>query len=204
MRQREAFLPPKPNLVRGASTSTEDEDAMDLCDLSVSLDYGDRANVTSVMEPSSSTMMSREDEPAEISEASSEDTEESLLDSRSSTPSPLPTDFHASLQGYTTEANQKQSDEPILVSHSRDDSIDRDSGDNNKPSSTEQVPLLPLPSRDVESVDPEIARAERRLWGKIDLALHEYSQEIMMIMQSKGTGDGNKQTNPDIVHQAVI
>jgi hypothetical protein len=47
--------------------------------------------------------------------------------------------------------------------------------------------LLPLPDRDEESKDPAIAQAERRLWGRIDVALQDYSQEVMMIFDSKST-----------------
>ena len=46
--------------------------------------------------------------------------------------------------------------------------------------------LLPFPDRDEESKDPDIARAERRLWGRIDAALQDYSHEVMMIMNSRG------------------
>ena len=45
--------------------------------------------------------------------------------------------------------------------------------------------LLPLPDRDVESLDPNIAKAERKLWNRIDAALHEYSREVMLIMKIK-------------------
>ena len=50
---------------------------------------------------------------------------------------------------------------------------------------TQTIPLLPLPSQDSESTDPEIAAAEKRLWDKIDLALHEYSGEVMMIRNKR-------------------
>jgi hypothetical protein len=49
----------------------------------------------------------------------------------------------------------------------------------------EEIPLLPLPSKDAASMDPEIAAAEKRLWDKIDLALHEYSGEVMMIEKKR-------------------
>jgi len=58
----------------------------------------------------------------------------------------------------------------------------KDMGRNNN---TENIPLLPLPSKDVESTDPDIAAAEKRLWDKFDLALHEYSGEVMMIKKKK-------------------
>ena len=45
--------------------------------------------------------------------------------------------------------------------------------------------LLPLPSKDSETMDPEIRAAEKRLWAKIDQALHEYSGEVMMIQRKK-------------------
>jgi hypothetical protein len=47
--------------------------------------------------------------------------------------------------------------------------------------------LLPLPDRDEESKDPDIAQAERTLWGRIDAALQNYSHEVMMIMNSRST-----------------
>ncbi len=50
---------------------------------------------------------------------------------------------------------------------------------------TEGIPLLPLPSKDSETMDPEIKAAEKRLWAKIDQALHEYSGEVMMIQRKK-------------------
>ena len=45
--------------------------------------------------------------------------------------------------------------------------------------------ILPLPSRDGVSDDPEIAAAEQELWEKIDLALEEYSQKVLEIEQRK-------------------
>jgi hypothetical protein len=45
--------------------------------------------------------------------------------------------------------------------------------------------LLPLPSRDEASSDPEIAEAERELWDKIDAALEEYSHKVLMIEENR-------------------
>jgi len=41
--------------------------------------------------------------------------------------------------------------------------------------------MLAIPDRDEESSDPEIARAERKLWHAIDTALEEYSREVIKI-----------------------
>ena len=41
--------------------------------------------------------------------------------------------------------------------------------------------MLPFPDRDEESEDPEIARAESKLWLTIDTALEEYSREVLAI-----------------------
>lgn len=53
-----------------------------------------------------------------------------------------------------------------------------------KPKSSPQV-LLPLPSRDEFSADPDIARAEERLWRAIDNALEEYSREVIAIRSKR-------------------
>jgi len=45
--------------------------------------------------------------------------------------------------------------------------------------------LLPLPSRDETSSDPEIARVEQKLWERIDAALEEYSNEVLSIQESR-------------------
>ncbi len=45
--------------------------------------------------------------------------------------------------------------------------------------------ILPLPEIDKESSDPDIARAERRLWAAMDAALETYSAEVLAIMASK-------------------
>lgn len=44
--------------------------------------------------------------------------------------------------------------------------------------------VIPFPDRGEESEDPDIARAERKLWHSIDAALDEYSREVLAI-QSK-------------------
>jgi hypothetical protein len=50
---------------------------------------------------------------------------------------------------------------------------------------TEYMGTLPLPDRDVESSDPEIAEAERCLWTRIDAALQDYSFQVMTIVNSR-------------------
>jgi len=45
--------------------------------------------------------------------------------------------------------------------------------------------LLPIPSRDEESDDPDIARAESKLWSAIDTALKTYSREVLAIRDGR-------------------
>jgi hypothetical protein len=45
--------------------------------------------------------------------------------------------------------------------------------------------LLPFPSRQDTSDDPEIAAAERRLWCEIDQALERYSRQVIAIRQAR-------------------
>jgi hypothetical protein len=178
--QREAFLPPMSNLLRRESTGSNVDDAMDLCDLSVSLDCGQQANVA---QGSSAPTVLATQFAAEISEASSEDTEES--ESRTATPSPLPIEFVAS--SMACHAEQYHVLGPVLVAQSRDESADTTSDVETQESTKDldDVPLLPLPSREVEALDPEIAQAEKRLWEKIDGALKEYSEEVMVITKAR-------------------
>lgn len=45
--------------------------------------------------------------------------------------------------------------------------------------------VLPLPSREEESSDPEFAQAEQKLWAVIDQALDEYSRDILAIQTAR-------------------
>jgi hypothetical protein len=169
--QREAFLPPKSDLLRRKSTGSNADDAMDVCDLSASLDCGDQANMARASLGAATAFA------AEISEASSEDTEET--ESRTATPSPLHVEFVASLSGC-------QAVGPVLVAQSRDEGTDAMSNiETQEPTRVlGDIPMLPLPSREVESLDPEIAQAEKRLWEKIDSALKEYSEQVIGITKA--------------------
>jgi hypothetical protein len=187
MNLKEAFLPPKSNLLRGSSTgSTEDEDMVKICGFNVTL--SNHINGSSIMklsdEPSTMATTQSGNEPAEIVEVSSEDTEE-ISSRTSTTPSPIPVVFNGAGFAPNTDTSTK-TEGAVLVAQSRDEGMDEDSDE--KRSSPGEVPLLPIPSRDVQSMDPEVAEAERRLWEKIDNALKEYSEEVMAIMKSKQTG----------------
>jgi hypothetical protein len=52
--------------------------------------------------------------------------------------------------------------------------------------------VLPLPSREEESSDPEFAQAEQKLWGAIDHALEEYSRDILAIQTTRRMGVSSK------------
>ena len=49
--------------------------------------------------------------------------------------------------------------------------------------------VLPLPSREDASSDPEIAVAEEKLWKAFDAALAEYSAEILAIQARRRLED---------------
>lgn len=65
-------------------------------------------------------------------------------------------------------------DDPKAVS----DSILNDTGESSEL-------LLPFPSRQDSSDDPEIAAAEKRLWCEIDQALERYSRQVIAIRQAR-------------------
>jgi hypothetical protein len=48
--------------------------------------------------------------------------------------------------------------------------------------------LMALPSRDEVNEDPDLARAEHKLWSTIDQALAEYSAEVIAIRERKERG----------------
>ncbi|KAG7364401.1 hypothetical protein IV203_037603 [Nitzschia inconspicua] len=173
--QRQAFIPPKSNL--GGRKSPGSDDTVALCHLGGSDE--DDTNMDLVENSHSHTPMQL---VAEISEASSEDTEE--YGSRSDTPSPLPLGFVA--PGHADEMNMIG---PFFVAQSSDELHLHDAR-NKSPEIHDNAPLLPLPSRQAESLDPDIAQAEKRLWDKIDAALKEYSEEVMIIRKSKNDGFG--------------
>ena len=81
--------------------------------------------------------------------------------------------------------------------------ISKDDGQSNETTNEEESPvneelkqeesslfetqILPLPPRDQSSTDPDLAKAERRLWSRIDSALEDYSNEVVAIMRRKRT-----------------
>merc|ERR1712238_458219 len=192
MKQKEAFSPPinNNNLVRLEGTGSKDIeviDRMDICDLSMCLDYGERSSCISMTNNSHLTkkiLFTGRGEIAEISEASSEDTDENQLESRTSSPT------IAVVNGAVT--GMPKDGLHFETANSRDKSPYISDGrmGENRSHKTHTPDIVSnhsfsLPSRDTESIDPEIAQAERRLWDKIDLALHEYSKEIMLISEKK-------------------
>lgn len=56
--------------------------------------------------------------------------------------------------------------------------------------SAEQENLLPIPSRERESEDPEIAEAESALWVAIDAALETYSRKVISIQTRQRAARG--------------
>jgi hypothetical protein len=83
---------------------------------------------------------------------------------------------------YSTECDNDQSGTTATTNNSpstREES--QASKDYLSTGSEEDEFILPIPSRDGESDDPEIARAENRLWEAIDRALETYSREVLEI-----------------------
>jgi hypothetical protein len=191
--QPDAFLPPKSSLEQDFSYSSREDngDTMEICDVSVSLDHGNPDTIEFSIDSNTLATSNTVLTLAEIVEVSSEDTAET--DVRTSTPSPFVLDGDQSLLGCSLRKTQEA--RPVLVAQSCDEGTEEPII--SKPFSkrtTEapcETPLLPFPDRDCESLDPNIAQAERNLWAKIDAALKEYSEEIMMIMKAKETGSGS-------------
>jgi hypothetical protein len=163
MKQKEAFSPPNNDsiLVRVESTGNMGigaTDRMDICDMSMSmsLDYGEQSISMSMMTNNCHlTTTAMSTERNEIAEISEASSED-------------------------VDENQLESRTP---SPTNPDEIE--TGKAYSADDVSNPPPLSLPSRDTESIDPDIAQAERRLWDRIDLALHEYSEEIMMISEEK-------------------
>ncbi|KAL3912151.1 MAG: hypothetical protein SGARI_001305 [Bacillariaceae sp.] len=182
--QREAFRPPMSTLEKEENFGSQEDvgDAMDVCDHQAPRSFSTPMDTHREGEPESAS--------ADIVEVSSEDAVDSDIRRASSSPSPLPLEAKQS----SMECNLKEQEAagPILVAQSRDEGADESSGDplfsTRTAEESDEAPLLPLPSRDSESLDPNIATAERHLWKKIDRALKEYSEEVMVIMKAKESG----------------
>lgn len=203
--QREAFRPPMAFLSRSSSTASKGRaiDSLDPSVLSTSLGTVETSNFSSfptVSMPSKAivTMSAGErEEPAEISEASSEDTDESP-DSRSSSPDITVTGENPlAVTGFVAEREVQGScfHDQIQVKDEYVHEVVAAKALTLPLTEAEGTPILPFPSRDVESTDPDIARAESRLWDKIDLALQEYSAEVVIIMKSKQIGNREQSTS---------
>lgn len=145
MQQKEAFLPPRStNLVRDRDFVTIESTRDEMAEI------------------------------AEITEASSEDTDDNSRESISPNPDTTELVEPETINDTLPKSEHKERCDDIPPYN---DAVENDV--------MEPIPLLPLPSKDSESMDPEIAAAEKRLWDKIDLALHEYSGEVMMIQRKK-------------------
>ncbi len=73
------------------------------------------------------------------------------------------------------------------LSYSMDGTVSSPGSDYDNESS-----VLPLPSREEESSDPEFAQAEQKLWSAIDDALEEYSRDILAIQTTRRMGISSK------------
>lgn len=163
MQQREAFLPPRNiNLVREGTSRDRD-----VVTIECNKHHEKRQDT-----PLNTSTRDEMDEIAEITEASSEDTDDNSRESISPNP-----DNSELIEPVIAHDVLPASEQKEICS----DFCNNANGSNN----AQNIPLLPLPSQDMESADPEIAAAEKRLWDKIDLALHEYSGEVMMIRNKR-------------------
>lgn len=199
--QREAFLPPRnyPHIKKELSESSIFPASCHTDDL--------RSNIL----PIAATVSNSDfDEPAEISEMSSGDSEDSLKITRSQL---LSEGRMVDDSPFATEDNVHSSDSSppsgyclLLDSGSFLDNQDTDEppdgccnqGEKSRmPKSTTSEKGLPstvIPSRDNASADPDIAMAEKRLWDRIDEALRTYSREVMEIRSGKSGATGKPVT----------
>ena len=165
-----------------------EDDTMELCDLSASLDMGEATGFSFVDHDDDNNDNNKEEtrtvspeiledqmiataEQLERSETPTENEEREDVKPQSSSPPRsgvlLPDRKELERSEAPTENEEREDVKPQSSSPPR-------SG-----------VLLPLPDREEESRDPDIARAERKLWGRIDEALEEYSREVMLILESK-------------------
>ena len=169
MQQKEAFLPPRNiNIVRDGTTRDRDT-VPNECDQKCGDHQSDLLLNTSGRGELA--------EIAEITEASSEDTDDNSRESISLLPIKSNTSEIASSMIIDDILPRPERKDPCDNIHLGNDVVGEDV--------TGYVPLLPLPSKDSESKDSDIAAAEKRLWDKIDLALHEYSGEVVAIKKKK-------------------
>eukprot|EP00535_Pseudo-nitzschia_heimii_P005357 CAMPEP_0197180464 /NCGR_PEP_ID=MMETSP1423-20130617/5067_1 /TAXON_ID=476441 /ORGANISM="Pseudo-nitzschia heimii, Strain UNC1101" /LENGTH=617 /DNA_ID=CAMNT_0042630547 /DNA_START=116 /DNA_END=1969 /DNA_ORIENTATION=- len=187
-KQKEAFSPPSnTKILKKNHVGNRDSDQGDYsrnCDLHVKREENQSAGI-SLVKPLEIS------EIAEITEASSEDTDEKPQGPRATTLSRSTiSDFVTPLieEGVETRTmgstlSRQLKEKPCI--NVRKDEATHSTGDK------ERVPLLPFPSKDMGSMDPEIEAAEKRLWDKIDLALKEYSGEVMNIERKKRQLNGD-------------
>jgi hypothetical protein len=149
------------------SPVAEEEDDMELCDLSVSLDWGETTNISLDIEPANNETEETGKSP-EMDETPAAPEKEDFMET-----------YDEEVEHLVTPAASTEDEEKGIS--------EGDEEFNQEEVSPIDGPLLPLPDRDEGSRDPDIARAERKLWNRIDAALHEYSQEVKMIVVSKRT-----------------
>ncbi|KAL3942448.1 MAG: hypothetical protein SGBAC_003371 [Bacillariaceae sp.] len=92
----------------------------------------------------------------------------------------LPVDLDGDSE--SVEEQEKEVTEAIIDSQNQEEETHNQTGEED----TNSPQAVALPSRDRgESDDPEIAKAEKKLWKRIDNALQDYSEEILKIMQRR-------------------
>lgn len=139
-----------------AGAEQEEDTSMEICDMSVSMDLGEASEVRAEFQPSARMQADTPTKELRVDHANEEEDIELEL-----VPEMTVTDQDCA----TKEECAKVPPKSVTPT---------------------EMELLPFPDRDEESKDPDIARAERRLWGRIDAALQDYSHEVMMIMNSRG------------------
>mmetsp|Transcript_63025 Transcript_63025/g.153504 ORF Transcript_63025/g.153504 Transcript_63025/m.153504 type:complete len:758 (+) Transcript_63025:357-2630(+) len=192
--QREAFLPP-----RNETGSRKELAEPSIFPVSTHTD----CERSSILPIAATVSNSDFDESSDISRAASGESD----DSQNDTMPPLLADdklvIDSDRDSVTTDASGPGNFillDPGSLLHSEDTEATLECSDAEGETSamsdpheleSDEVPLLPIPSRDDTSADPKIAMAEKRLWDKIDEALREYSQEVTEIKSGKsGTTGG--------------
>lgn len=150
-----------PSTATAVESDKHDDVSMEMCDLSVSMDM-EQSRITYV--DAENALQDEEDCPAVTTDIVSchdpsmdEDKQNDLEDERALQPIRTATEEICELRPKSVTPTENI------------------------------VETLPLPDRDDESSDPEIAKAERQLWSRIDQALQDYSYQVMTIVKSRQT-----------------
>jgi hypothetical protein len=89
------------------------------------------------------------------------------------------------LSGSSSDSTSSMTTSALLRGDETRQLHDKDCSDMDESPTTEEDMVLPITSRVDSSSDPDIARAEIKLWATIDRALEVYSEEVLVIQAAR-------------------